>query len=72
MGRGIARIDPKDLEGMGAATGDIVQIVGKQRTVAKAMPAYMDTAARAWSRSTASYGRTLRLAWMTARSRSSQ
>ena len=41
VGRGIARIDPQDLERLGAAIGDILEIVGKGRAVAKAMPAYM-------------------------------
>jgi transitional endoplasmic reticulum ATPase len=39
-GRGIARIDPADLERIGAEVGDIIQIEGKRRAVAKAMPAY--------------------------------
>src|SRR4030042_6355047 len=41
VGRGIARIDPTDLERLGAAIGDIVEIAGKGRTVAKAMPTYV-------------------------------
>jgi len=41
VGRGIARIDPNDLERLGAAIGDIVEIAGKGRTVAKAMPTYV-------------------------------
>jgi len=41
VGRGIARIDPQGLEQMGAAIGDIIEIAGKERTVAKAMPTYM-------------------------------
>jgi len=41
VGRGIARIDPVDLERIGVAIGDIVEIVGKRRTVAKIMPAFM-------------------------------
>ncbi len=41
VGRAIARMDPRDLERMGAAIGDIVEIVGKERAVAKAMPAYV-------------------------------
>jgi len=41
VGRGIARIDPNDLERLGAAIGDIVEIAGKERTVAKAMPTYV-------------------------------
>jgi transitional endoplasmic reticulum ATPase len=40
VGRGIVRIDPQDLERIGAETGDIVEIEGKRKTVAKAMPAY--------------------------------
>ena len=41
VGRGIARIDPDNLEQLGAAIGDIVEIAGKGRTVAKAMPTYV-------------------------------
>ncbi|MBI4296134.1 MAG: CDC48 family AAA ATPase [Chloroflexi bacterium] len=40
VGRGIARIDPQDLETIGVQVGDIIQIEGKRKTVAKAMPAY--------------------------------
>jgi len=40
VGRGIARIDPQDLERLGAHVGDVIQIEGKRRTVAKVMPAY--------------------------------
>jgi len=40
VGRGIARIDPEDLGRMGAEVGDIIQIEGKRKTVAKIMPAY--------------------------------
>ena len=42
VGRGIARIDPKDFEKLGCEIGDIVQIEGKRKTVAKVMPAYME------------------------------
>jgi len=41
VGRGIARIDPKDMAEMGAEVGDIIQILGKRPAVAKVMPAYM-------------------------------
>ena len=41
VGRGIARIDPQDIERIGATIGDIVQITGKRATVAKIMPAYL-------------------------------
>jgi transitional endoplasmic reticulum ATPase len=40
VGRGIARIDPQDLEKMGAEVGDIIQVEGKRKTAAKVMPAY--------------------------------
>ena len=42
VGRGIARIDPKDMEKIGAGVGDIVNIKGKRDTVAKIMPIYME------------------------------
>ncbi|MEI7703325.1 MAG: CDC48 family AAA ATPase [Deltaproteobacteria bacterium] len=42
VGRGIARLDPKDLAAMGAEVGDILSITGERTSVAKAMPAYAD------------------------------
>jgi len=42
VGRGIARIDPKDMAQLGAEVGDIIQILGKRPAVAKVMPAYME------------------------------
>ena len=42
VGRGIARIDPKDMVALGAEVGDILQILGKRATVAKVMPTYME------------------------------
>ena len=42
VGRALARMDPADIQALGAAIGDIVEIVGKRRTVCKLMPAYMD------------------------------
>lgn len=42
VGRGIARIAPDDLEVMGIEVGDVVEIQGNRKTVAKAMPAYID------------------------------
>ena len=42
VGRGIARLDPKDLVRLGAEVGDILVIVGERTTVAKAMPAYSE------------------------------
>jgi transitional endoplasmic reticulum ATPase len=40
VGRGIARIDPQDLEKIGAEVGDIIQVEAKRKTAAKIMPAY--------------------------------
>jgi transitional endoplasmic reticulum ATPase len=40
VGRGIARLDPHDLEKIGAEVGDIIQVEGKRKTAAKVMPAY--------------------------------
>jgi len=41
VGRGIARLDPDDIERLAAAIGDIVEVRGKRVTVARLMPAYM-------------------------------
>src|SRR5882724_671525 len=43
VGRGIARLDPKDLGRLGATVGDILAITGERPTVAKAMPAFSDS-----------------------------
>ncbi len=40
VGRGLARIDPEDMELLGAEIGDIVEITGKRTTVAKLMPTF--------------------------------
>ena len=42
VGRGIARLDPKDLALLGAGVGDLLEIAGQRTTVAKAMPSYAD------------------------------
>ena len=41
VGRGIARIDPADLERIGAEIGELISITGKRQSVVKAMPAYL-------------------------------
>src|SRR3954454_13767936 len=43
VGRGIARLDPKDLGHLGATVGDILAITGERTTVAKAMPAFSES-----------------------------
>jgi len=40
-GRGIVRIDPADLERIGASIGDIITLQGERMTVGKVMPAYL-------------------------------
>lgn len=40
VGRGIVRIDPKDMGKIEAEVGDIVEVKGKKKTVAKLMPTY--------------------------------
>ena len=42
VARAFARIGPEDLDKLGAASGDIVEISGKRTTVCKAMLAHMD------------------------------
>ena len=42
VGRGIARLDPKDMDRIHATVGDIVELEGKNKTVAKLMPAYVE------------------------------
>jgi transitional endoplasmic reticulum ATPase len=42
VGRAYARMGPEDLEKLQIAIGDIVEVVGKRKTVCKAMPAYKD------------------------------
>jgi transitional endoplasmic reticulum ATPase len=41
-GRGIARLDTRNMESLGLSSGDLISIKGKRRTVAKAMPGYED------------------------------
>lgn len=42
VGKGLVRLDPQDLNSLGAQIGDLLLIEGKRLTVAKAMPAFMD------------------------------
>ncbi len=42
VGRGIVRLDPKDMERLGLSVGDIVLISGKRVTAARTMPAPAD------------------------------
>ena len=42
VGRGIVRLDPKDKEARGIATGDTVRVIGNRASVAKCLPAYAE------------------------------
>jgi len=42
VGRGIVRLDPATLKEIGAAPGDVLEIEGRARTVAKAMPTFRE------------------------------
>jgi transitional endoplasmic reticulum ATPase len=42
VGRGIVRLDPETLKKIGAAPGDILEVEGRTRTVAKAMPTFRE------------------------------
>jgi len=42
MGRAYGRMDPEDLEKLGAAIGDVLEVTGKRSTVCRAMPAYRE------------------------------
>jgi transitional endoplasmic reticulum ATPase len=39
-GRGLARLDPQTLEELGLSIGDVIEVIGKRTTVARAMPTY--------------------------------
>ena len=42
VGRALARMDPKDMEELGVAIGDFVELIGKRKAVCKAMPVYRE------------------------------
>ena len=42
VGRGIARIDQKNMQALGISAGDVVEIVNKRTTSAIAWPAYSE------------------------------
>ncbi len=45
-GRGLARLDPLDLEQLGVGIGDVVEVAGQRTTVARAMPTYAESRGR--------------------------
>jgi transitional endoplasmic reticulum ATPase len=42
VGRGLARVDPAEIEHLGVTIGDIVEVRGKRSTAARIMPAFME------------------------------
>ena len=40
VGRGLARLDPADMAGMGIEPGDVIRLIGERETAAKAMSAF--------------------------------
>jgi len=42
-GRALARMDPADIEALGAEIGDIIEVSGKRSSVCKLMPAYKES-----------------------------
>ncbi|MCF7668221.1 MAG: CDC48 family AAA ATPase [Verrucomicrobia bacterium] len=46
VGRAFARLDPSDIEALGVNIGDIIEVLGKRKTVCKAMPAYKEVRGR--------------------------
>ncbi len=42
VGRALARMGPEDMERLNVSIGDIIEVSGKRKTVAKVMPAYKD------------------------------
>jgi len=46
VGRGVARIDPEALKRIGASPGDVLEIEGRAKTVARAMPTHREQRGR--------------------------
>jgi transitional endoplasmic reticulum ATPase len=42
VGRGIARIDPADMQRLGVDVGDVLEVEGKRRTVCKVLPSFKE------------------------------
>ena len=42
VGRGLARLDPKDMAELGVEIGDVIEVIAKQTTVARVMPAHAE------------------------------
>ncbi|RJX27449.1 MAG: AAA family ATPase [Dethiobacter sp.] len=40
VGKGLARLDPSDIDALSLDSGDIIEIIGKRRAVARVLPSY--------------------------------
>jgi transitional endoplasmic reticulum ATPase len=40
VGRGIARIDPREIDALGVEVGGVLKVMGKRETVARVLPTY--------------------------------
>ncbi|MBI4340582.1 MAG: CDC48 family AAA ATPase [Chloroflexi bacterium] len=47
VGRGVVRLDPRDIALLGVQVGDIVELLGKRPTVGRVMPAYAEERGKA-------------------------
>jgi transitional endoplasmic reticulum ATPase len=47
VGRGLARLDPADMAALELEIGDVVELVGKRKTVGRVMPAYKEQRGKA-------------------------
>ena len=64
VGRAIVRIDPEDMKLIGLEVGDIIEIEGKRKTPAKAMPCYAENRGERLFRWMEYPGKMHRLDWM--------
>jgi len=46
VGRGVVRIDARDMAGLNVSAGDVIRLAGKRESVAKVLPAYADSSAK--------------------------
>ena len=64
VGRGIARIDPHEMEALGVEVGGVLKVLGKRETVARVLPTYPDIRGKGVVQITGSSERTPNLVWM--------
>ena len=50
VGKGLARLDPEDMKALNAVLGDLVEISGDRKTVARMTGTFPESTGRKWSR----------------------